>query len=137
MLVAISAAEAQIPYSERMPVPVSMWQPLRTWVGRSKRVIKSAFGAFLTDMSNFAKTDTDQALALGIQTLKRLAPSIAGSCSLHCSSSSSNCQSLGACRHWGGPECGLFNAGAERRQTATALKGMRVAARKARFLVRT
>lgn len=31
---AISAAEARILYRERMPVPVSMWQPWRAWTGQ-------------------------------------------------------------------------------------------------------
>lgn len=34
VMVAISSAEANILYSERMPVPVSMWQPWRAWTGR-------------------------------------------------------------------------------------------------------
>ncbi|MDQ0304932.1 conjugal transfer protein TraB [Ancylobacter polymorphus] len=34
VLVAISAQEAGILYRERMPVPVSMWQPWRRWLGR-------------------------------------------------------------------------------------------------------
>jgi apolipoprotein N-acyltransferase len=35
VLVAVSADEARILYRERMPVPVSMWQPWRTWTGES------------------------------------------------------------------------------------------------------
>lgn len=34
IMVAISAAEARILYRERMPVPVSMWQPWRSWTGQ-------------------------------------------------------------------------------------------------------
>jgi predicted amidohydrolase len=34
VMVAISADEARILYRERMPVPVSMWQPWRAWTGR-------------------------------------------------------------------------------------------------------
>ena len=34
VLVAISAQEAGILYRERMPVPVSMWQPWRRWLGQ-------------------------------------------------------------------------------------------------------
>lgn len=34
VMVAISADEARIFYRERMPVPVSMWQPWRTWTGQ-------------------------------------------------------------------------------------------------------
>ncbi|AUX79337.1 conjugal transfer protein TraB 2 (plasmid) [Sinorhizobium fredii] len=33
VLVAISAERSQILYRERMPVPVSMWQPWKTWTG--------------------------------------------------------------------------------------------------------
>ncbi|MCW0001886.1 conjugal transfer protein TraB [Pararhizobium sp. YC-54] len=33
VMVAISAADARILYRERMPVPVSMWQPWRVWMG--------------------------------------------------------------------------------------------------------
>lgn len=33
VIVAISAGEARILYRERMPVPVSMWQPWRAWTG--------------------------------------------------------------------------------------------------------
>lgn len=33
ILVAVSASEARILYRERMPVPVSMWQPWRAWRG--------------------------------------------------------------------------------------------------------
>ncbi|WP_368669789.1 conjugal transfer protein TraB [Agrobacterium sp. a22-2] len=33
VLVAISGAQARILYRERMPVPVSMWQPWRAWMG--------------------------------------------------------------------------------------------------------
>lgn len=35
ILVAVSADEARILYRERMPVPVSMWQPWRTWTGEA------------------------------------------------------------------------------------------------------
>ena len=34
VMVAISASEARILYRERMPVPVSMWQPWRAWMGK-------------------------------------------------------------------------------------------------------
>ncbi|WP_244529402.1 conjugal transfer protein TraB [Rhizobium sp. NFR03] len=34
VMVAISATEARILYRERMPVPVSMWQPWRAWMGK-------------------------------------------------------------------------------------------------------
>ncbi|SSC64683.1 unnamed protein product [Ciceribacter selenitireducens ATCC BAA-1503] len=34
VMVAISADEARILYRERMPVPVSMWQPWRVWTGQ-------------------------------------------------------------------------------------------------------
>lgn len=33
-MIAISAAEARVLYRERMPVPVSMWQPWRAWFGK-------------------------------------------------------------------------------------------------------
>ncbi|BCH19521.1 conjugal transfer protein TraB (plasmid) [Mesorhizobium sp. L-2-11] len=35
VMVAISADEARVLYRERMPVPVSMWQPWRAWTGQS------------------------------------------------------------------------------------------------------
>lgn len=34
VMVAISAGGDRVLYRERMPVPVSMWQPWRTWAGR-------------------------------------------------------------------------------------------------------
>ncbi|WP_290371392.1 conjugal transfer protein TraB [Rhizobium sp. CECT 9324] len=34
VMVAISAAKALVLYRERMPVPVSMWQPWRAWMGQ-------------------------------------------------------------------------------------------------------
>ncbi|MBO0128375.1 conjugal transfer protein TraB [Agrobacterium sp. OT33] len=34
VMVAVSAIETQILYRERMPVPVSMWQPWRAWTGQ-------------------------------------------------------------------------------------------------------
>jgi hypothetical protein len=34
VMVAISAIDARILYRERMPVPVSMWQPWRAWMGQ-------------------------------------------------------------------------------------------------------
>jgi hypothetical protein len=34
VMVSISAAEGRIRYRERMPVPVSMWQPWRAWMGQ-------------------------------------------------------------------------------------------------------
>lgn len=34
VMVAVSAGEARILYRERMPVPVSMWRPWRTWTGQ-------------------------------------------------------------------------------------------------------
>ncbi|TIQ37255.1 MAG: conjugal transfer protein TraB [Mesorhizobium sp.] len=34
VMVAISADEARILYRERMPIPVSMWQPWRVWTGQ-------------------------------------------------------------------------------------------------------
>ena len=34
VMVAVSADEARILYRERMPVPVSMWQPWRAWTGQ-------------------------------------------------------------------------------------------------------
>lgn len=34
VMVAVSAGEARILYRERMPVPVSMWQPWRAWTGQ-------------------------------------------------------------------------------------------------------
>ncbi len=34
VMVAVSAAEARVLYRERMPVPVSMWQPWRAWTGQ-------------------------------------------------------------------------------------------------------
>lgn len=37
VMVAISANEAKILYRERMPVPVSMWQPWLRWTGRGRR----------------------------------------------------------------------------------------------------
>jgi len=35
LMVAISAGEARVLYRERMPVPVSMWQPWSRWTGQS------------------------------------------------------------------------------------------------------
>lgn len=34
VMIAISASKASIVYRERMPVPVSMWQPWRAWMGK-------------------------------------------------------------------------------------------------------
>lgn len=34
VMVAVSAVEARILYRERMPVPISMWQPWRSWAGQ-------------------------------------------------------------------------------------------------------
>ncbi|MUO81239.1 conjugal transfer protein TraB, partial [Agrobacterium vitis] len=44
VMVAISAEEAQILYRERMPVPVSMWQPWRAWTGQGGGARANLFG---------------------------------------------------------------------------------------------
>lgn len=44
VMVAISADEAKILYSERMPVPVSMWQPWLQWTGQSGGARADFFG---------------------------------------------------------------------------------------------
>ncbi|WP_247645378.1 conjugal transfer protein TraB [Agrobacterium tumefaciens] len=44
VLVAISADEARILYHERMPVPVSMWQPWREWTGQGGGARANLFG---------------------------------------------------------------------------------------------
>ncbi|MBY5324291.1 conjugal transfer protein TraB [Rhizobium leguminosarum] len=44
VMVAISADEARILYRERMPVPVSMWQPWRAWTGQGGGARANLFG---------------------------------------------------------------------------------------------
>lgn len=44
VMVAISADEARILYRERMPVPVSMWQPWRAWTGQGDGARANLFG---------------------------------------------------------------------------------------------
>lgn len=44
IMVAISADEARILYRERMPVPVSMWQPWRAWTGQGGGARANLFG---------------------------------------------------------------------------------------------
>ncbi|MCJ2877646.1 conjugal transfer protein TraB [Rhizobium pusense] len=44
VMVAISADDAQILYSERMPVPVSMWQPWLQWTGQGGGARADFFG---------------------------------------------------------------------------------------------
>ncbi|WP_290562111.1 conjugal transfer protein TraB [Agrobacterium sp.] len=44
VMVAISADEARILYRQRMPVPVSMWQPWRAWTGQGGGARANLFG---------------------------------------------------------------------------------------------
>ncbi|MGV1963623.1 conjugal transfer protein TraB [Agrobacterium sp. 22-222-1] len=44
VMVGISADEARILYRERMPVPVSMWQPWRAWTGQGGGARANLFG---------------------------------------------------------------------------------------------
>ncbi|EHJ95549.1 conjugal transfer protein TraB [Agrobacterium tumefaciens 5A] len=44
VMVAVSADEALILYRERMPVPVSMWQPWRAWTGQGGGARANLFG---------------------------------------------------------------------------------------------
>ncbi|MGV1958761.1 conjugal transfer protein TraB [Agrobacterium vitis] len=44
VVVAISADEARILYRERVPVPVSMWQPWRAWTGQGGGARANLFG---------------------------------------------------------------------------------------------
>ncbi|MQB27912.1 conjugal transfer protein TraB [Agrobacterium tumefaciens] len=44
VMVTVSADEARILYRERMPVPVSMWQPWRAWVGQGGGARANLFG---------------------------------------------------------------------------------------------
>ena len=44
VMVTVSADEAQILYRERMPVPVSMWQPWRAWTGQGGGARANLFG---------------------------------------------------------------------------------------------
>ncbi|TBA94302.1 conjugal transfer protein TraB (plasmid) [Rhizobium ruizarguesonis] len=44
VMVAISADEARILYRERMPVPVSMWQPWQAWTGQGGGARANLFG---------------------------------------------------------------------------------------------
>lgn len=44
VMVTVSADEARILYRERMPVPVSMWQPWRAWTGQGGGARANLFG---------------------------------------------------------------------------------------------
>ncbi|SES45809.1 Carbon-nitrogen hydrolase [Rhizobium sp. NFR03] len=44
VMVAISADEARILYRQRMPIPVSMWQPWRAWTGQGGGARANLFG---------------------------------------------------------------------------------------------
>nr|WP_234889285.1 conjugal transfer protein TraB [Agrobacterium vitis] len=44
VMVVISAADARILYRQRMPVPVSMWQPWRAWTGQGGGARANLFG---------------------------------------------------------------------------------------------
>jgi hypothetical protein len=50
VLVAISASDAHIFYRERMPVPVSMWQPWRVWTGQDGGTRSHLFGNSVVEM---------------------------------------------------------------------------------------
>jgi hypothetical protein len=45
VLVTVSADEARILYRQRMPVPVSMWQPWRAWTGQDGGARANLFGS--------------------------------------------------------------------------------------------
>ncbi|WP_234908589.1 conjugal transfer protein TraB [Rhizobium rhizogenes] len=49
VMVSISADEARILYRERMPVPVSMWQPWRAWTGRGGGARANLYGNPVVD----------------------------------------------------------------------------------------
>lgn len=50
VLVAISGLGGRILYVERMPVPGSMWQPWRSWVGKSGGVHANVFANPVVDL---------------------------------------------------------------------------------------
>lgn len=49
-MIAISATQARVLYRERMPVPVSMWQPWRAWFGKSGGARAHFFGNSAFDL---------------------------------------------------------------------------------------
>ncbi|MHC1550172.1 conjugal transfer protein TraB [Phyllobacterium sp. K27] len=51
VMVSISAAEGRILYRERMPVPVSMWQPWRVWMGEDVGARARFFANPIVDVS--------------------------------------------------------------------------------------
>lgn len=51
VLVAVSATEAHILYRERMPVPVSMWQPWRAWIGQDGGARANLFANPVVELS--------------------------------------------------------------------------------------
>ncbi|MBB3237069.1 putative amidohydrolase [Phyllobacterium endophyticum] len=51
VLVSISAARARILYRERMPVPGSMWQPWRAWMGQAGGARAHLFENSVVDLS--------------------------------------------------------------------------------------
>ncbi|RUW81299.1 conjugal transfer protein TraB [Mesorhizobium sp. M2A.F.Ca.ET.067.02.1.1] len=51
VMVAISADEARVLYRERLPVPVSMWQPWRAWFGRDGGARADLFANPVVDLS--------------------------------------------------------------------------------------
>ena len=52
VMVAISAGEAKILYRERMPVPVSMWQPWLQWTGQGGGARAHLFGNPMVEVEN-------------------------------------------------------------------------------------
>ncbi|TGQ04946.1 MULTISPECIES: conjugal transfer protein TraB [unclassified Mesorhizobium] len=51
VMVAISSDEARVLYRERLPVPVSMWQPWRAWFGRDGGARADLFANPVVDLS--------------------------------------------------------------------------------------
>jgi hypothetical protein len=51
VLVSISAADAQVLYRERMPVPGSMWQPWKAWTGKAAGARAHLFGNPVVDLA--------------------------------------------------------------------------------------
>ncbi|MEE9926410.1 MAG: conjugal transfer protein TraB [Brucella anthropi] len=51
VMVAVSAGEARILYRERMPVPVSMWQPWRVWTGQGGGARAHLFANPIVDLA--------------------------------------------------------------------------------------